>query len=128
MDISLIPLHIYKIPKDCTEILITPYIMFTKQTIAQSQPNHDNETTDPKTESEINVENCESIDTSDENVNINAIGVIGCNTTALRIGEDSVSELRSFIFITLYEPHNISILSFQGIQQIIDVKHISTSR
>lgn len=83
MDISLIPLHIYKIPKDCTDILITPYIMFTKQTIAQSKTNDDDQPT--------NVENCEAIDAKDEKVKVNAVAVIGCNSTALRIGEDSVS-------------------------------------
>lgn len=89
MDISLIPLHIYKIPRDCTDILITPYIMFTKQTIAQSSPNQDE--TDAKTESESNVENCGPPSMEEKNVKVNAVGVIGCNTTALRIGEDSVS-------------------------------------
>lgn len=91
MDISLIPLHIYKIPKDCTDVLITPYIMFTKQTIAQSKSDGD---ADPKTEPEV--ENCETIDAKDENIRLNAIGVIGCNTTTLRIGEDSVSKRRMF--------------------------------
>lgn len=89
MDISLIPLHIYKIPKDCTDVLITPYIMFTKQTIAQSKSDGD---ADPKTEPE----NCETIDAKDENIRLNAVGVIGCNTTTLRIGEDSVSKRRRF--------------------------------
>lgn len=67
MDISLIPLYIYKIPKDCSDILITSNVMFTKQTITQTE-------TDKKNEGN----------------KINAIGVIGCNSTALRIGEDSV--------------------------------------
>lgn len=92
MDISLIPLHIYKIPKDCTDVLITPYIMFTKQTIAQSKSSGD---ADAQIESESNVVNCETIDASDENFKLNAVGVIGCNTTTLRIGEDSVSKRRT---------------------------------
>lgn len=111
MDISLIPLHIYKIPKDCTDILITPYIMFTKQTIAQFKSEGD---ADPKTESE----NCETIDAKDENGKLNAVGVIGCNTTTLRIGEDSVSKGWSFIFyieILLYN-RTQSPFPIQGIQ------------
>lgn len=92
MDISLIPLHIYKIPKDCNDILITPYIMFTKQTIAQNKTNRNDKTVNLMTESETNFENCEAIDVKDEIVRVNAIGIIGCNTTTLRIGEDSVSE------------------------------------
>lgn len=92
MDISLIPLHIYKIPKDCSDILITPYIMFTKQTIAQTKRKHNDPNADPKTESEFVAENCERIDAEDESHNVNAIGVIGCNSTALRIGEDSVNK------------------------------------
>lgn len=97
MDISLIPLHIYKIPRDCTDILITPYIMFTKQTIAQTNSNHEDEAADTKTESESIVENCGPPSMEKKNVKLNAVGVIGCNTTALRIGEDSVSELTPYI-------------------------------
>lgn len=69
--------------------------MFTKQTIAQHKPKHDDKTANPKTESKSNVENCETIDATDENLKVNAVGVIGCNTTALRIGEDSVSEIKA---------------------------------
>lgn len=99
MDISLIPLHIYKIPKDCTDILITPYIMFTQQMIAQSKVMHDSKLANPKAESESNARNCETIDAHDGNVKVNAIGVIGCNTTALHIGEDSVSNLICLIYV-----------------------------
>lgn len=97
MDISLIPLHIYKIPKDCTDILITPYIMFTKQTIAQSKAKHNDKMADLKTEFEANVVNCERINANDEKAKVNVVGVIGCNTTALRIGEDLVSASKSYI-------------------------------
>lgn len=84
MDISLIPLHIYKIPKNCSDVLITPYIMFTKQMLAYNNK--------PSTSSEMpaNVENCENI-IDDREDSVNAINVIACNSTALEIGEDSVS-------------------------------------
>lgn len=88
MDISLIPLYIYKIPKDCTEILITPHIMFTKQ-----------ETIIGETNDELQQTNCDNFnETESENLEVpppapsrvNSVGVVGCSTTILRIGEDSV--------------------------------------
>lgn len=86
MDISLIPLYLYKIPKDCTNVLLTPNIMYTtqklKKTQVQSNENAEN----------VEYENKEvpSPMKTDETF-INAIGIIGCNSTVLRIGEDSVS-------------------------------------
>lgn len=86
MDISLIPLYLYKIPKDCTNVLLTPNIMYTTQKIrsnAKKAPNHgghlDEEHGNKEVPSPIK-----------EPPTVNAIGVIGCNSTVLRIGEDSV--------------------------------------
>lgn len=96
MDISLIPLYIYKIPKDCTEILITPHIMFTKQEAIVAETND-----------ELQQSNCDnleipppvpnsSISTIPSLSKVNSVGVVGCSTTILRIGEDSVNKTNLF--------------------------------
>lgn len=89
MDISLVPLHIYKIPKKCTDILITPHIIFTKQTVVQKKSEVAQEST---LEAESNCNNQETCDAAQKNTNVSAVGVIGCKMTALKIGEDSVSD------------------------------------
>lgn len=38
--------------------------------------------------------------TTDEKTFINAIGIIGCNSTVLRIGEDSVCNFSQYAIIT----------------------------
>lgn len=103
MDISLIPLYLYKIPKDCTNVLLTPNIMYTTQKIRHGGDGNDGGggVVDNKTfAQDTNVKNKEFADEEHENKEIpspikeaplvNAIGVIGCNSTVLRIGEDSV--------------------------------------
>lgn len=111
MDISLIPLYIYKIPKECTEIIVTSNIMFTKQetTVDNNEtktPNNQIIRNDPSNSKECEIENVEvpppaplpstllqpsasSVITSTKTT-ISTIGVVGCSTTILRIGEDSV--------------------------------------
>lgn len=112
MDISLIPLYIYKIPKDCSNVLITPNIMYTKQQIHSNEIANDDDDDVNNIETFEKTENQESLQTTEShessNINdshsraqlsnkklnedtVNAIGVIGCNATTLRIGEDSVS-------------------------------------
>lgn len=96
MDISLIPLYLYKIPKDCTNVLLTPNIMYTIQKIRDG-------TNDEglNGDSDDAAENGQHLDEEYENKEIpsplktnvpqvNAVGVIGCNSSILRIGEDSV--------------------------------------
>lgn len=92
MDISLIPLYLYKIPKDCTHVLLTPNIMYTTQKVRKIVRN--------VVENSESAENQECLNEEHENKEIpspikeaplvNAIGVVGCNSTVLRIGEDSV--------------------------------------
>lgn len=93
MDISLIPLYLYKIPKDCINVLLTPNIMYTTQKvrkngghITEGAPNTDEEHENKEIPSPIKM-NEQSVD---------AIGVIGCNSTVLRIGEDSVRIFPNF--------------------------------
>lgn len=88
MDIGLVPLYLYKIPKDCSNVLVTPNIMYTTQTIYEN----DTEMNDKKTGEP---ENNEIVKTKP----INAIGVVGCNLTTLRIGEDSVNKIMILLFI-----------------------------
>lgn len=96
MDISLIPLYLYKIPKDCTNVLLTPNIMYTIQKIRDG-------TNDECLNGDSNdaAENGQHLDEEYENKElpsplktnvpqVNAVGVIGCNSSILRIGEDSV--------------------------------------
>lgn len=95
MDISLIPLYLYKMPKHCTHVLLTPNIMYTTQKVRQ--------TIKSGGETNENAENNECLDEEHENKEVpspikeaplvNGIGVIGCNATVLRIGEDSVCHM-----------------------------------
>lgn len=98
MDISLIPLYLYKIPKDCTNILLTPNIMYATQKVRHGTAHG---TVDNKTAAQDGCdktkdcaideyENKEVPSPIKESPLVNAIGVIGCNSTVLRIGEDSV--------------------------------------
>lgn len=111
MDISLIPLYIYKIPKDCTEIIVTSNIMFTKQDTAANYneirtPNNQSLKNDSSNTKECEIENMEvpppvptasaplqqspSSTVNSVKATTSSIGVVGCSTTILRIGEDSV--------------------------------------
>lgn len=101
MDISLIPLYLYKIPKDCTNVLLTPNIMYATHKIRQGGgdggSNIDNKSTSAQDTTTTNkrltdeeYENKEVPSPIKEAPLVNAIGVIGCNSTVLRIGEDSV--------------------------------------
>lgn len=85
MDISLIPLYLYKIPKDCTNVLLTPNIMYTTQQVRTIQGQ---ETENAENVEYENKEVPSPIKTNEKVMN--AIGIIGCNSTVLRIGEDSV--------------------------------------
>lgn len=84
MDISLIPLYLYKIPKDCTNVLLTPNIMYTTQKVRK---NHGDANENVEHE---NKEVPSPIKAITDDTFINAIGIIGCSSTVLRIGEDSV--------------------------------------
>lgn len=103
MDISLVPLYLYKIPKHCTNVLLTPNIMYTMQKIRHGITRDDDGeggVGDGKTTAQ-DAKNKECADEDHENKEIpspikespliNVIGVIGCNSTLLRIGEDSVN-------------------------------------
>lgn len=103
MDISLIPLYLYKIPKDCTNVLLTPNIMYTTQKVRHGTAfdSVDNKTvaqdaqhTKTKPSAIDEYENKEVPSPIKEIPLVNAIGVIGCNSTVLRIGEDSVMTRR----------------------------------
>lgn len=109
MDISLIPLYLYKIPKDCTNVLLTPNIMYTTQKVRQgasdsgSSSAADNKTTTQDAAAKVKelkddeYENKEVPSPIKEAPLVSAIGVIGCNSTVLRIGEDSVIVLVVFL-------------------------------
>lgn len=86
MDISLIPLCIYKIPKNCNNLLIAPNLMFTildyPKTTSKSQDIiRDSNTHHNRSDSQIKM------------AGFNA-AVVASNTSELRIGEDSVSIIR----------------------------------
>lgn len=76
MDISLIPLCIYKIPKNCNNLLITPNLMYT--------------ILDPSSTNESQDIHVDSNSSSQKRTGFNA-AVVASNTSELRIGEDSVS-------------------------------------
>lgn len=93
MDVALIPLYLYKIPKDCTNVLLMPNIMYTTQKIRQGSDKtvaQDANVKNKGTKAEEEYENKEVPSPIKEAPLVNAIGVIGCNSTVLRIGEDSV--------------------------------------
>lgn len=85
MDIGLVPLYLYKIPKDCSNVLVTPNIMYTTQTIYETE--RDRKITEKFTAPD----NGENAAATSKAKAVNAIGVIGSNLTTLRIGEDSVT-------------------------------------
>lgn len=123
MDISLIPLYLYKIPKDCTNVLLTPNIMYTTQKVRHGIAlGVDNKTTgqDSHTKTKPSAideyENKEVPSPIKETPVVNAIGVIGCNSTVLRIGEDS-------------EFKSSSMLGFFPFpdEKIINIHRVSTS-
>lgn len=138
MDISLIPLYLYKIPQNCSNVLLTPNIMYATQQIRI-----DTEAADENGEI---VENIECPNDEHENNEIpspakslgplvNAIGVIGCNSTVLRIGEDSVSKHSSQLLIDQFcNVDYYSILTilmcffFAGIQIVFHVGFVFISR
>ena len=93
MDISLIPLYLYKIPKDCTNVLLTPNIMYTTQKVRKGHGDA-NENVEYE-----NKEVPSPIKTITDDSFINAIGIIGCSSTVLRIGEDPVCFF--FIFFSI---------------------------
>lgn len=90
MNISLIPMYIYKIPKDCNYVLVTPTFMYTVQHIANS---NNTVLSDDPLSIEQNMSSsfeCSSSVDSTDITNNNAVGVVSCNTTSLHIGEDAV--------------------------------------
>lgn len=84
MDISLIPLCIYKIPKNCNNLLITPNLMFTIIDHPSTQESHDilNDIT--------NLHNRSSSSSHTRSAAGFSAAVVASNTSELRIGEDSV--------------------------------------
>lgn len=84
MDISLMPLYIYKIPKYCSDVYLTPNLMYSVQDILIEEQN---------AASEDNLQDPAGLDT--ERSSYQSISVIATNTTELRIGDDSVG----FFFI-----------------------------
>lgn len=123
MDISLIPLFLYKIPKDCTNVLLTPNIMYTTQKLKkiQIQSNGNGEN--------VEYENKEvpSPIKTDETF-INAIGIIGCNSTVLRIGEDSVCAFIQLTQLITLELKNPLFSNKLGIQFVFHVGCVQISR
>lgn len=115
MDISLIPLYLYKIPRDCTNVLLTPNIMYTTQKVRKShgEANENVEHENKEVPSPIK---------TDETF-INAIGIIGCSSTVLRIGEDSVC---FFFLILFFQPLKplLNCLSQTGIQLVFHVGNV----
>lgn len=110
MDISLIPLYIYKIPKDCTEIIITSNVMFTKQDtpimaaaaaavdVAVPVPNIDqNEAENLEVPPPPSVPLPNPQANAPQSLTTSTVGVVGCSTTILRIGEDSDFNMSSML-------------------------------
>lgn len=88
MNISLIPMYIYKIPKDCNYVLVTPTFMYTVQHAVN--PNELDTVPQLNDQNICNSFECSSSFDSNDITNNNAIGVVSCNTTSLHIGEDAV--------------------------------------
>lgn len=79
MDISLMPLYIYKIPKNCSDILVTPNLMYSIHAVDEA---------DDKLVQEESFAELRKVPSNENRTQ--AIGVIASNTTELRIGEDAV--------------------------------------
>lgn len=133
MDISLIPLYLYKIPKDCSNVLLTATCMYTTQKIRQNtgeSEKSENNTEQPEEEEYENKEVPSPIHQARDSF-VNAIGVIGCSSSVLRIGEDSV-----FIFafsprFACFSPSHSNptfILYPIGFQHVFHVGNLFLSR
>lgn len=89
MDANFVPLHLYKIPKDCSSVLLTPTIIYTKQMINRAAADAKPQRTDAEHENDENL-GFSPAKGAKANRPIEAIGVVGCNSSVLKIGEDSV--------------------------------------
>jgi hypothetical protein len=105
MDISLIPLFLYKVPSNCKDIILTENLMFfTKATlpslpVATDPTVNDENVAEKETIEEGNlVEDGDSefspIDSpsSESKSDINTVGVVSCALAKTRIGDECVSK------------------------------------
>lgn len=95
MDVSLIPLYLYKMPNSCKNILLTSNIMYTAQTIESEKLTNSIEIIHEDENDEINTEEnkqkieTESISGDTESLNkIDVINIISCAMSSMRIGDD----------------------------------------
>lgn len=142
MDISLIPLFLYKIPRNCRNLLLTQNLIYTIQTLMETRPTNDgdrevtptNETIGqtevPVDESmkksslasSADIENVISTISSQgeddtNSINLyNGFGVVSCNMAITKLGIDC----------EFHDRAQVSLYKFED-EQIINLHHMSAT-
>lgn len=142
MDISLIPLFLYKIPRNCRNLLLTQNLIYTIQTLMETHPTNDDDrevTPTNETIGQTEVPGDESIKKSSlassadiENVistissqgeddtnsiNLyNGFGVVSCNMAITKLGVDC----------EFHDRAQVSLYKFED-EQIINLHHMSAT-
>lgn len=89
MDANFLPYRIYKVPAGCSNVLLTPSLMYTiqsvKNSVADANPNH----------SDVEHENDENlgfspVKSTKTNQSVNAIGVVGANLAMITSNDNMV--------------------------------------
>ncbi|XP_053669544.1 uncharacterized protein LOC128719926 [Anopheles marshallii] len=88
MDISLIPLHIYKLPKQCHTTLLTKNVLY----VLHSLPTEELIDTPPEEPSETKLDGNNSPDETSSSITDtgapNTVSVVSCKIAAMKMGDD----------------------------------------
>lgn len=95
MDISLIPVFFYKLPKLCKNVMITNHLIYTIQEIKNDVKNTEKMNTDTFNNNKNSVE----YNNNYSDCKRYEIGVVSCHYATAQIGDDSVSILHHYRFI-----------------------------
>uniref|UniRef100_A0A182NZG2 Uncharacterized protein n=1 Tax=Anopheles epiroticus TaxID=199890 RepID=A0A182NZG2_9DIPT len=91
MDISLIPLHIYKLPKQCHTTLLTKNVLYVLHSMQEDEePTDDGPTEGPietKVDGNSSVDESTSSSTTETGVP-NTVSVVSCKIAAMKMGDD----------------------------------------
>lgn len=89
MDANFIPLHLYKVPRNCSNVLLTSNVMYTVQNLITAVGDATPHRTDIEHENDENL-GFSPIKSVKPKQSVDAIGIVGCSSSVLKIGDDSV--------------------------------------
>lgn len=89
MDANFVPLRLYKVPTNCSNVLLTPRIIYTKLSVNSTAGDSKSQRTNLEHENDENL-GFSPVKMTRVDQNIDAIGVVGCNASVLKVGEESV--------------------------------------